>query len=251
MRVHPLYSSSSGNSCLIFTDTTQILLDIGVSWVSIGRAATIDLNINAIFISHDHGDHVLGAGVGGRKTRAPIYIPEVCYKRRAKLFSYCDVNFMEGGETVTIGNLEVKAFSTRHDSKNSLGYVIKNTDSGLKFGHITDTGSFSKLMKTALSDCDAYLIETDYDEKLLEETEEYDDILKDRIRCPWGHLGNEQAFAFIKEIVDLNKVQWIVFGHISSTSNSPELILTKAAEHFPNYKNLLSCAPTNEPLVIK
>ena len=91
MKVHSLFSSSSGNCMKIFTDKATIIIDAGVSYKRVCEANGEPLHdLNALFITHDHGDHVGGAGVMGRKTGAPIYIHEKSYKAREKLFKDCE-----------------------------------------------------------------------------------------------------------------------------------------------------------------
>jgi len=206
-----MFSSSSGNSTLIYNEESQIIIDAGVSFKRIKETASIELNPEAIFITHEHVDHVRGAGVLGRKTLAPIYIPAKSYEHVSHIFNGCDVRFISGGDIIETKGFTIEPFSTRHDAKGSVGFVITDKTNSKKFGMITDTGSVTRLMKLALVGCDAYLIETDYDEQLLTKYEDYDQYLKDRIRGPWGHLGNQQAMDFVEEVIDLDAVEWILF----------------------------------------
>jgi len=250
MEIHSLYSSSSGNSCCITSGETSVFIDAGVSYKRLQKVAGDNISPKAVFITHAHGDHVSGAGVLGRKTQATLYMPHQVHTKKEGLFKNCDVKHIMGGDDLTIDHLHIKAYSTRHDSDGSVGYVITDTKTGKRFGYLTDAGSFSKVMKTALLDCDAYLLEADYDEKLLEEYDGYDVILKQRIAGPWGHLSNTQTLDFIEEAIDLNKVQWIIFGHLSSRTNSPDVILSAVKKRFPLFSDKFGVAPTKEPLFI-
>ena len=251
MYVNTLYSSSSGNCTRVYNGTTSILLDCGVSMKKV--FANDDFPIDAIFCSHEHTDHVAGAGVICRKLKTPIYIHNKSYEPLVeKVFKKCEdyINNFEGGHSVTIKDFRISAFSTRHDSKNGgMGYIVKEISTGKRFGYLTDTGSFTKLMKNTLANCDAYFIEAAHDIKMLQESELYDDILKDRIMSPFGHLSNDQTMDFIAEIVEpnFNKTQWIIFGHLSERTNTPELVKTAFYTKFSNnvYSNVYT-APCAE-----
>jgi len=195
-------------------------------------------------------DHIRGAGVAGRKSQAPVYITKASYEKKPETFNGCDVHFISGGDVIETKGFTIEPFSTRHDSKASLGYIVTEKQTKLKFGHITDTGSFSKLMKLALVGCDAYLVEADYDEQLLNDYDDYDQYLKDRISGPWGHLSNEQAMDFIEEVIDIVKVKWISLGHISVRTNTQDLILAAVGDRFPKYADKFFCAPSEDPIEI-
>jgi len=97
-------------------------------------------------------------------------------------------------------------------------------------------------MKETLQGCDAYFIEAAHDIEMLKNNDTYDDILKDRITSPFGHLSNEQTMQFIDDVVKENfdKTQWIIFGHLSERTNTPELVKTAFYTKFStqNYNNI-------------
>ena len=247
MKINSLYSSSSGNACRIYNDDTSILIDCGVSGKKV--FAEGDFPIDAIFISHEHGDHVAGAGVLCRKLDIPVYIHENSYEPiKDKIFKNCEDNirFMKGGDRLELGDFSIKAFTSRHDSQNGgLGFVVKEVSTGKTFGYLTDTGSITKMMAEEMKGCDAYFLEADYDTKMLYEYENYDTILKERIDSPVGHLSNDQVMEFIESFIDLSTTQWIMFGHLSHRTNTPELVKTAFVDKFSNYKNIY-IAPHNE-----
>lgn len=230
MYVNALYSSSSGNCTRVYNDSTSILIDCGVSMKRI--FADGEFPIDAIFCSHEHTDHVAGAGVICRKLKTPVYIHEQSYEPlQERIFKKCEdyINNFKGGNAVTIGDFRITAFSTRHDSKNGgMGYVVKEISTGKRFGYLTDTGSFTKLMKTALHGCDAYFLESGHDVDMLDVCPDYDQILKDRIKSPFGHLSNDQTMEFVDDVIKENfpDTQWIIFGHLSERTNTPEIVKT-------------------------
>lgn len=224
MKVKPLYSSSEGNACKVFTDKTTILIEAGVSYKKMVLANNgMDLIPNAVFITHSHSDHIESAGVVGRKTGAPLYMLEESFKRKEKLFTNCVVNFIKHDDVIVIGDFSIKVFDTRHD-RPSVGFIITETATGKQFAYLTDTGAINKMVKAIISECDAYLLEADYDEEALQKTAEYDDVLKERIKSPWGHLGTQQTLDYINDNLNMEKVSWIILGHISKTTNSPAMV---------------------------
>ncbi|HNW88117.1 MAG TPA: MBL fold metallo-hydrolase [Bacteroidales bacterium] len=248
MIVHPLFSSSAGNATLIYNTASQILIDVGVSYKKLIAATSITIKPDAVLISHEHVDHVSGVGVLGRKTFSPVYVSKLCYDHKPDYFNGCDLQFISGGDVIETEGFKIEPFSTRHDSKASLGFVVTDKINGKKLGFLTDTGSFTKLMKLALVGCDGYVLETDYDDAMLEEYPDYDSYLKGRIAGPWGHLSNRQTMDFINEVIDINKVSWIVLGHLSVRTNSTEKVAEYVKQTFPNFINKFFCAPLETPL---
>ena len=250
MKIHSLFSSSSGNCMKISTDTTCILIDAGVSYKKLCEANGGPLEPDAVFITHDHGDHVGGAGVLGRKTDAPIYIHQKCYTVREPLFKNCTIKDIDVGIDVTIGDLHIKPFSNKHDAAYCLSYIVTDTNTGKKFGYTTVTGMITPMMAANLKGCDAYLLEANYDVQMMEDYEEYDQIHKDRVTSAVGHLSNDQIIEFMKKHLDLDKIQFILLGHLSPRTNDPDLIkkqITKTLGSFKKFK----FAPTSKPITIK
>jgi phosphoribosyl 1,2-cyclic phosphodiesterase len=233
MKIKLLYSSSSGNSAIIESGSTAIMMDAGISYKKIKEAYGDDPKLNAILISHEHGDHIGSAGIVSRKTGAPVYLPQKSFEKKQTLFDDCVVNFLEGGETVEIGDFSISAFSTRHDSVASNGYVFTEKATMKKFGFLTDTGGITKLMRDSLQGCNGYFIESDYDEEELEKCAEYDDILKERIRSPYGHLSNQQSLEYVNTYLNLDTIEFIAFGHLSKNTNSPEIMRSRIEHVIP------------------
>jgi phosphoribosyl 1,2-cyclic phosphodiesterase len=248
MKILPVGSSSSGNSTLVFNDNTHILIDCGISAKKI-LAKTGRNTFDALFLSHEHGDHVSGAGPVGRKTKVPIYLHEVVYKDEQEKLENCVVHFINEMSEIKIGDFTIKPFSTKHDAKYSLGFVVEEKGTGINLCYLTDTGSISKTMRERTKHCNAFFIECDYDDDMILTYDGYDQLLKDRIMSNFGHLSTAQAIEFI-EGFDLDKIKAVIIGHISTRTNSPQKVLEHVQEKLAAHKNKFFIAPFEQPLVL-
>ncbi len=226
-------------------------MDCGVSLARLfgnGR-----FGIDAIFVTHEHHDHIQGVGVLGRATGAKIFIHpasyEVLLSRNHRFFKGCEVVTIEGGESAAVDSLMISAHKTSHDAAAGLHYTFRDETNGAKFGMLTDTGTYLPAMAKALSDCDALLLETNYDQELLEEYPDYSDAHKARIRGRRGHLSIDQTINFISKRIDLDKVQWITFGHLSVRTNDPDIVLQRIKSAFPEFQNFF-IAPSDRALAV-
>lgn len=223
MYVKYLHSSSSGNATLVKSDEHSIIIDAGVSYKQLKAANDdTDLDIDAIVITHEHTDHISGLGVLGRKTDAVIFIPELSYEKIKSTLKGCKINFIKGGDVYNVGDLKIKAFSTRHDSLASVGYII--SDKNGSYGHVTDTGVITPVIANNIKDCDALFMESDYDMYALERYDGYDDVLKMRIQSRTGHLSNQEVIRYLATEANFNNLKWVMLGHLSIRTNSPDIL---------------------------
>jgi phosphoribosyl 1,2-cyclic phosphodiesterase len=248
MKILPVGSSSSGNSTLIYNDDTHILIDCGISAKKVFET-TGRKEFDALFISHEHGDHISGAGPLGRKTKIPIYVHETVLKKKEEDFKNCEIRFMDEMSVITVGSFIIKPFSIKHDATHALGFVIEESTTDTALCYLVDTGSISKTMKERTKHCNAFFIECDYDDELMEQYDGYDELLKDRIRSNYGHLSTSQALNFLGEL-DLTKIRKIIIAHISPRTNSPEKIRERVQEKLAAYADKFNVAPFLNPLEI-
>jgi phosphoribosyl 1,2-cyclic phosphodiesterase len=231
MHLVSIGSSSSGNSTLVYNDDTHVLIDSGVPVKTI-LERTGRKSFDALFLTHEHSDHVKSAGALHRKTKTPIYVNPLVKEKKPTVFGNVapTIDIFDSKEFV-VGSMKVRPFSTKHDAVQSLGFVFE--DATTRFGYVTDTGSISKTMRVALEGCKSIMIECDYDEELLAEYEGYTIELKDRIASNFGHLSNQQGLEFIQSLgIDDYKV--IVIGHLSERTNSPAKLRERIVAMFPN-----------------
>lgn len=223
IRFCTLYSSSSGNCAYLSDGSTSILVDAGVSASKITNSLkSIGVSpegIDAILVTHEHGDHICGLDVFIKKYGTSLYATEATLKRISGGMYQKIAGRVNIGETFEIGNAHIKAFRTPHDTVESVGYTI--TFDSCKIGFATDTGCITKQMLSALAGCSAVLIEANHDvDKLLNGCYPYP--LKQRILSDNGHLSNENC-AWLATQLALWGTKHIALGHLSDSNNSYEL----------------------------
>jgi len=224
MRFSVLGSGSKGNSVYLESGTTGILIDAGFSGKEISRRLqSIDrdlTNISALFLTHEHGDHISGAGVISRKCSIPVYANSgtfaVAETRLGKLFAK---NEFETGDTIQIGDLRVRSFRISHDTADPVGFVV--SDGNFSVGYCTDTGKVSHLIGRRLADCDAIILEFNHNLQMLKNGP-YPLPLQQRVRSSRGHLSNEDGAQFLTNLMG-EQLQIAVLAHLSETNNTPEL----------------------------
>jgi phosphoribosyl 1,2-cyclic phosphodiesterase len=249
MNILPIASSSSGNCTYIGTDKAHILIDVGISVKKIVQA-TGRKEFDAIIISHEHGDHIKSAGPAGRKFKCPVYMHEWSYKAKQDKFNGVNIVDLNPSDVLKIGDLSIETFSTKHDAKYTFGFLITDTTNKKTLCYVTDTGIITPLMRHYMKGADAYLIETDYDEQMLKDNDQYSEYLKDRIMSAYGHLSNNDALDGLEKI-GIDKSSFVIFGHLSDKTNRPDIVLKSAKNKFPLYNGTFYIAPTLDPVELK
>ncbi len=220
-----LYSSSSGNCTLISDKDTNILIDAGVSASkicdSLNEAGICPDEIDAILVTHEHSDHICGLRVFCKKYNTSVYASK---KTAGKILgTFPDIpeenlHTVSPSEVFKIRSMTVKAFQTPHDSSEPYGYCIWSEDK--KYCVATDTGKITQAMLTNLAGAEAVLIESNHDEKMLENGP-YPYVLKKRILSDKGHLSNSSC-AWLSTQLALWGTKRIILGHLSEKNNTPE-----------------------------
>jgi len=250
MLIYSIASSSSGNCTVIEMNDYFILIDCGITLRAIKQLVKDLKKIKAVFITHEHGDHVSGLGALSRKLPGlPVYVNEASVNKKPRVFEDCNnIINIDSGTSITVETLEILPFTTKHDSAYSVGFVINEVGQTKKFGFLTDSGKITPLMKSVLSECSALFIEADYDEDLLRDYEEYDELLKERISSDFGHLSNKQMLDFV-ETIGIQNLEFVIVGHLSHRTNSPMRVETLIQERFePALAGKFKIAPLTYPV---
>lgn len=230
MRFSVLGSGSRGNCIFVESGTTAVLIDAGFSGreivsrlSAIGRDAD---TLDAVFVTHEHHDHICGVGVMSRRCSIPVYANEGTFKgaekRFKKLFKTCEFTT---GDTVQFKDLCIRSFGVSHDTNDPVGFVISDGSSSI--GCCTDTGIASRLIGQRLSGCDGLVLEFNHDPQMLKDGP-YPPALKQRVKSSHGHLSNEDAAQLLQQLLH-DKLKHVVLAHLSETNNLPEIAYRKAA----------------------
>ena len=222
-----LYSGSSGNSMFITSDRAKILIDAGLPGKKIDEALkAIDeetKNIDGIFITHEHSDHIKGVGVLSRKYDIPIYANADTWNAMegsiGKIKEH-NIKVIDKRSVTEIGDLSVKAFNIPHDAAGPTGYTVSDVKKNISVA--TDFGTFTREIYDNIKDSEVILLESNHDVNMLK-FGPYPYTLKRRILSEIGHLSNEDCGSAIVELVKSGANKKIILGHLSNTNNQPDL----------------------------
>ncbi len=223
-----LASGSSGNCTYIGTDTTHILIDAGLSGKETARRLE-QLRVNpsdiqGICVTHEHGDHTTGLGILQKRHGIPIYANSGTIEglnNSKRSFKGVKWSVFTTGSAFQIGDLTLEPFSVPHDAYDPVGFII-HADK-VRVGVATDMGLATMLIRQRLKDCDVVVIESNHDDKMLEEAKRPWN-LKQRIKGRQGHLSNRHAGEVVQEIAS-QRLQKVYLAHLSGDCNRQDLAL--------------------------
>jgi phosphoribosyl 1,2-cyclic phosphodiesterase len=244
-RVYPLFSSSKGNCIYIGSRNSGILIDCGVSYSRLKRALwdnSIDASaIKAVFVTHEHDDHIKGLEVLSKALNVPIYAAEYT----AGALERKGIRGVSGLSALTEADgMLIEYFDTPHDTAESVGYKINFAD-GKTCAVCTDLGHVSEDVRAGLTGVNLVLIESNYDEYMLKNGS-YPYFLKRRIASKTGHLSNSDCAEFAAYLVGAGTTR-LILGHLSEKNNTPEAAEISAVNGLSGFKRnadyILTVAP--------
>ena len=224
-----LGSGSAGNSALITTNHCKILVDGGLSArqivLRLEQCGVTPEQLDGVLLTHEHGDHVCGLEVLCRKLEIPIYANSQtaeAVRAGCSLDQHPNWRIFRTGAEFKICDVTVQTFPVPHDAVDPVGFAFYAGSSGL--GFITDLGYATKMIVERLRHVHTLVIETNHDEKLLQNDTHRPWPVKQRIQSRHGHLSNNAAATVIEELLP-GKIDRVVLGHLSRDCNTPELAL--------------------------
>ncbi|MEI6712796.1 MAG: MBL fold metallo-hydrolase [Verrucomicrobiota bacterium] len=222
-----LASGSSGNCSLIETESTRLLVDAGLSARKIGqRLADIGVapeQIDGILVTHEHSDHVSGISVWSRRYGTPVYANRLTTEALSRTNEGVHWRMFVTGSEFALGELRVQSFPISHDAAEPVGFVLSRENVGV--GFLTDLGFATRLVLERVRPVHTLVIETNHDEKLLQDDPKRPWSVKQRIFSRHGHLSNAAAAEVLAGMVSGN-LRRAVLGHLSGDCNTPELALS-------------------------
>lgn len=235
MQFRSLGSGSTGNSLLVESSegstTTRVLVDCGFSMreleARLQRAGRELAQIDAVFITHEHGDHIGCAVTLARKHRIPLYMSRGTWYAIGSPPLQGEAS-RDGGEllrivrdsmALSVGGLELRPYTVPHDAQEPLQLTL--SDGARTLGVLTDAGSITPYLVHRLQACDALLLECNHDPEMLARSS-YPASLKARVSGRWGHLSNDTSAEILAQCLH-GRLRHLVAAHLSEQNNKPEL----------------------------
>lgn len=228
VRFISLASGSSGNCYYLGTDTYGILIDAGIGIRTIKKTLR-DINvamesIRAVFVTHDHADHIKAVGHLGEKMHIPVYTTARIHAGINR--SYCvteklhsSVHYLEKEKPMELEDFRIESFEVPHDGTDNVGYCIEID--GKVFSFLTDLGEITSTAARYIRKANYLILEANYDEEMLR-MGSYPQYLKERISSGTGHMCNRETAEFLANNIT-EHLRYIWLCHLSKDNNHPEL----------------------------
>ncbi len=240
IKIIPLFSGSGGNCTYIQGGSTRILIDAGVSTKRIKDGLAYVgcelTDIDALFITHEHRDHIDALPVLMKRCSAPVHMTEASYRNSGLSLSVCA---HESVYEVQVGELTVKSFPLSHDSACCVGYTV--SCGGRRVGFMTDTGVITDEAVYELCGCEQVVIECNHDRVMLKNGP-YPYYLKERIAGDGGHLSNADCALFCAFLADRGTHDFYL-AHLSCENNQPDIAYSAVAGRLSGLNAKVHIAP--------
>jgi len=243
----PLASGSKGNSLFVSCCNSSVLIDAGLSGIETERrlsAINIDPeSLTAIVITHEHSDHVKGAGILSRRFHIPVYISKKTWQAAPNLGKIEDLRFFECGTPFEINQILITPFSISHDAKDPAGLTMEYN--GHKIGIATDLGIATSLVKEHLKNSHILYLESNHDLEMLINGP-YPWHLKQRIKGRTGHLSNIDAKVLVSEL-KTDQLKHVILAHLSEENNCPKKAALEVSKSLNASDIVLHVAGPDQP----
>ncbi len=228
VRFISLASGSSGNCYYIGTDSYGILIDAGIAIRTIKKALK-DVGIGmetirAVFITHDHADHIKAVGGLGEKLHIPIYTTSLIHQGISRSYCmteklYTSARYLEKGQPMQLEDFRIESFEVSHDGTDNVGYCVEIDDKVFSF--LTDLGEITHTAASFICKANYLILEANYDNEMLT-MGRYPQYLKERIMSKTGHMSNLATAEFLAAHFS-ERLKHIWLCHLSKDNNHPEL----------------------------
>ena len=223
MKFKVLASGSKGNCTIVLCDNTKLIIDMGISYLTLKRSLeenSLSLDdFSGILITHCHNDHIKGLASLVKHSQLNVYIPEAMYDSIKEYVPYPKCIFVE--DEFYINDVKIELIHTSHDAPYSVGFIIEKGNKSIVY--VTDTGYINRKYLAKMVGKNAYLIESNHDEGMLMDGP-YPRYLKERVISDRGHLSNKTTAKYLKKIVNSN-TNHIILAHLSEKNNTEEKAL--------------------------
>lgn len=228
MKAIVLGSGSKGNSTLLIEKNLKILIDVGFSYPKM-KMLLEQYNydpsmIDAILITHTHKDHVAGLSTFVKKNNIKVYANEILFRELSKTID--EDNLVLVDNEFYIETLCITTINTSHDSEGSVGFIIENDSKSIVY--ITDTGYINQRNLKKIANKNLYIFESNHDVSMLMNGP-YPYILKQRVLSDKGHLSNELAGTYLRDVIGIDTKK-IVLAHLSETNNCVDIAINTNKE---------------------
>lgn len=244
MKIKTIQSGSKGNCSIVLCDNTNIIIDMGISYLTLKRSLeenSLSFNdFSGVLITHCHNDHIKGLSSLIKNTNLTVFIPEEMYESLKDYIPYPKCQFIS--DEFNINDVEIELIHTSHDAPYSVGFIIKYNNKSLVY--VTDTGYINRKYLAKMVGKDAYVIESNHDEVMLMDGP-YPRFLKERVISDRGHLSNKTTAKYLKKIIG-NNTKNIILAHLSEKNNTEVLAIKAMQEENLDKNARITIARQNE-----
>jgi phosphoribosyl 1,2-cyclic phosphodiesterase len=224
VRFASIGSGSEGNGLVVEAGTTRILIDCGFgvrdAAARLARIGVAPSSLSAIFVTHEHTDHVGGVPAFAARHGIPVWLTFGTLTVVGDRFAGMErIYGFDSHDEIVIGDLAIRPFPVPHDAREPVQFVV--TDGAFRLGVLTDLGMSTPCVEQSLSGCNALVLECNHDLDLLAGSD-YPESLKQRIAGRFGHLHNEASAALLAAL-DTSRLQHILAAHLSKQNNTPAM----------------------------